>query len=176
MAMQTPFSPLSFGKSFMKIRPAVPENGCLVFCGERKKQKKNICKTYTYLRKLWTEDVLNRTPWLRYWYSNTSLLMPDAQSNNQVMYAVFKYVSFVIRPGSRLKSTWGIGVGSGRFYLGSESNFGGVVWLFSSQFISREYYFCPFCTSVLVHVFRILHLYLLFCHVILMLRTVVGPN
>jgi len=32
--------PLSFGKSFMKIRSAVPENGCLVFCGERKKTKK----------------------------------------------------------------------------------------------------------------------------------------
>ena len=30
-AMQTPFSPLSFGKSLMKIRSAVPENGCLVF-------------------------------------------------------------------------------------------------------------------------------------------------
>ena len=29
--MQTPFFPLSFGKSFMKIRSAVPENGCLVF-------------------------------------------------------------------------------------------------------------------------------------------------
>jgi len=46
----------------MKICSAVPENGCLVFCGERKKQKqnktdKNICKTYTHpphrrLRKL----------------------------------------------------------------------------------------------------------------------------
>ena len=47
--MQTTFSPLSFGKSFMKIRSAVPENGCLVFCGERKRQKKNICKTYTHL-------------------------------------------------------------------------------------------------------------------------------
>jgi len=36
----------------MKIRSAVPENGCLVFCGERKKnnkkQQKNICKTYTH--------------------------------------------------------------------------------------------------------------------------------
>ena len=41
MAMQTPFSPLSFGKSFMKIRSAVPENGYLVFfCGGRKKTKK----------------------------------------------------------------------------------------------------------------------------------------
>jgi len=42
--MQTPFSPLSFGESFMKIRSAVPENGCLVFFvadgKSRKKQKK----------------------------------------------------------------------------------------------------------------------------------------
>jgi len=46
MAMQTPFSPLLFGKSFMKIR-----SGMVVwyFCGERKKNKKNICKTYTHL-------------------------------------------------------------------------------------------------------------------------------
>ena len=29
-ALETPF-PLSFGKSFMKIRSAVPENGCLIF-------------------------------------------------------------------------------------------------------------------------------------------------
>jgi len=45
--------PLSFGKSFMKIRSAVPENDCLIFmhyrCGGRKKQKNtNICKTYTH--------------------------------------------------------------------------------------------------------------------------------
>ena len=38
-AMQTPFSPLSFDKSFMKIRSAVPENGWY-FCGGRKKTKK----------------------------------------------------------------------------------------------------------------------------------------
>jgi len=53
-ALETPFSSLSFGKSFMKIRSAVPENGCLIFmhyrCGGRKKNKrrkakKNICKT-----------------------------------------------------------------------------------------------------------------------------------
>jgi len=55
MAMQTPFSPLSFGKSFMKIRSAIPENGCLVFLWRKeknrkktKKNKKNICKTYTH--------------------------------------------------------------------------------------------------------------------------------
>jgi len=35
---------------------------------------------------------------------------------------------------SRLKSTWEFGVGSGRFHLGSESNFSGVVCLFSSRF------------------------------------------
>jgi len=41
--MQTPFFPLSFGKSFTKICSAVPENGCLVFFvanGKNKKQKK----------------------------------------------------------------------------------------------------------------------------------------
>jgi len=32
--------PLSFGKSFMKIRSAVPENGCLIFLTDRKKNKK----------------------------------------------------------------------------------------------------------------------------------------
>jgi len=39
--MQTPFFPLSFGKSFMKIRSAVPENGCLVFLWRTEKAKKN---------------------------------------------------------------------------------------------------------------------------------------
>ena len=38
--MQTPFSPVSFGKSFMKIRSAVPENGCLIFFADGKKTKK----------------------------------------------------------------------------------------------------------------------------------------
>ena len=35
----------------MKIRSAVPENGCLVFLWrteKAKKQKKNICNTYTH--------------------------------------------------------------------------------------------------------------------------------
>ena len=47
-------SPLSFGKSFMKIRSAVPENGCLIVLvkgkkqKETKKQQKNNCKTYTH--------------------------------------------------------------------------------------------------------------------------------
>ena len=47
-------NPLSFGKSFMKIRSAVPENGCLIVLVDGKKQKKtkkckkNICKTYTH--------------------------------------------------------------------------------------------------------------------------------
>jgi len=39
--MQTPFSPLSFGKSFMKIRSAVPENGCLVFLWRTEKNEKS---------------------------------------------------------------------------------------------------------------------------------------
>jgi len=37
----------------MKIRSAIPEKGCLIFCGgrkktENKKKQKNICKTYTH--------------------------------------------------------------------------------------------------------------------------------
>jgi len=44
--MQTPFSPLSFGKSFMKIRSAVPENGCLVFLWRTEKKTKKTKKTY----------------------------------------------------------------------------------------------------------------------------------
>jgi len=62
-AMETPFSSLSFGKSFMKIRSAVPENGCLIFmhyrCGGRKKatkRKKTDCKTYTHPRHLTAVD------------------------------------------------------------------------------------------------------------------------
>ena len=43
--MQTPFSPLSFGKSFMKIRSAVPENRCLVFLWRTEKAKKSKKKT-----------------------------------------------------------------------------------------------------------------------------------
>jgi len=46
-ALETPFFPLSFGKSFMKIRSAVPENGCLIFmhyrvANDKKKQKKSV--------------------------------------------------------------------------------------------------------------------------------------
>jgi len=39
--LQTPFSAVSFGKSFMKIRSAVPENGCLIAVVDEKKTKKN---------------------------------------------------------------------------------------------------------------------------------------
>jgi len=58
-------SPLSFGESFMKIRSAVPENGCLIVLvdGKNKKKTKNNCKTYTHppptgrrLRKLNDDD------------------------------------------------------------------------------------------------------------------------
>jgi len=35
---QTTFSPVSFGKSFMKIHSAVPENGCLIVLVDGKKQ------------------------------------------------------------------------------------------------------------------------------------------
>jgi len=38
--LQTPFSPVSFGKSFMKIRSAVSENGCLIFLADGKSRKK----------------------------------------------------------------------------------------------------------------------------------------
>jgi len=59
--METPFFPLSFGKSFMKICSAIPENGCLIFCGEWKKtektkNKKDICKTYMHPRHLAAAD------------------------------------------------------------------------------------------------------------------------
>ena len=43
--LETPCSPVSFGERFMKIRSAVPENGCLVFFDGRKKTKKNRKKT-----------------------------------------------------------------------------------------------------------------------------------
>ena len=36
----------------MKIRSAVPKNGCLIFLTDEKKTKKNICKTYTHSRHL----------------------------------------------------------------------------------------------------------------------------
>ena len=42
---------------------------------------------------------------------------------------------------SRLKSTWEFGVGSGRFHLGSESNFSGVVCLFTSRFFLNIWLF-----------------------------------
>jgi len=35
---QTPCFPVSFGKSFMKIRSAVPKNGCLIVLVDEKKQ------------------------------------------------------------------------------------------------------------------------------------------
>jgi len=46
---QTTFSPVSFGKSFIKILSAVPENGCLIVLvdGKKQKNKKNEKKTKT---------------------------------------------------------------------------------------------------------------------------------
>jgi len=44
---QTTLPPLSFAESFMKIRSAVPENGCLIVLVERKKTKKNKKKQKT---------------------------------------------------------------------------------------------------------------------------------
>jgi len=49
-AMQTTCSPLSFGKSFMKIRSAVPENGCLIFFNGQKKQKKQQKTSVKHIR------------------------------------------------------------------------------------------------------------------------------
>jgi len=43
---QTTFSPVSFGKSFMQIRSAVPENGCLIVLVDGKNTQKNKKKTY----------------------------------------------------------------------------------------------------------------------------------
>jgi len=57
-AMETPFSPLLFGKSIMKIRSAVPENGCFIFMhyrGGREKNKKR-CKIYTHPHHLAAAD------------------------------------------------------------------------------------------------------------------------
>jgi len=51
---QTTFSPVSFGKSFMKIRSAVPENGCLIVLVDgkktenKKKQLQNIYASASY--------------------------------------------------------------------------------------------------------------------------------
>jgi len=48
--LESPFFPLSFCKNFMKIRSAVPENGCLIFCGGRKKQKKTKKTSVKHIR------------------------------------------------------------------------------------------------------------------------------
>ena len=48
--MQTPFSPLSFGKSFMKIRSAVPENGCLVLLWRTEKNGKKTKTSVKHIR------------------------------------------------------------------------------------------------------------------------------
>jgi len=50
--LKTTFSPLSFGKSFMKIRSAVPENGCLIFCGGRKTTTKEQTVKHMHSRHL----------------------------------------------------------------------------------------------------------------------------
>ena len=43
-------SPVSFGKSFMKIRSAVPENGCLIFFADEKNKKKNKKTSVKHIR------------------------------------------------------------------------------------------------------------------------------
>jgi len=51
MALETPFSPLSFGKSFMKIRSAIPENGCLIFMHYRGGQNKKLSCCWETVRR-----------------------------------------------------------------------------------------------------------------------------
>jgi len=52
--LQTPFSPVSFGETFMKILSAVPENGCLIFLWRtgksRKKTEKNTSVKHIRIR------------------------------------------------------------------------------------------------------------------------------
>jgi len=56
--LKTTFSPLSFGKNYMKIRSVVPENGCLIVMdfvvadGKKRQKQKTDCKTYTHSRHL----------------------------------------------------------------------------------------------------------------------------
>jgi len=47
--LKTPFSSLSFGTSFMKIRSGVPENGCLIVVADGKKAKKTEKKQKKHL-------------------------------------------------------------------------------------------------------------------------------
>jgi len=56
--MKTPFSPLSFGKGFMKIRSAVPEKGSHIYALSwwTEKKTKKRCKTYTHPRPLAAAD------------------------------------------------------------------------------------------------------------------------
>jgi len=86
-----------------------------------------------------------------------------------------RFESAMIRPGSRLEA-----FGSGRvvFIWGSSRILVGSFDCFQVDLFHMNIIFVHF-TSVLVRVFeRILHYraYLLFGHVILMLRTEVGPN
>ena len=71
---QTPFSPVSFGKSFMKIRSAVPENGCLIFLRTEKKQKKQKNKKtpVKHIRYHLIDGCVNNQPhhWTVFWTSN----------------------------------------------------------------------------------------------------------
>jgi len=50
MTLKTPFSPLSFGKSFMKIRSGVPENGYLIVVADGKKAKKDKKTSEKHIR------------------------------------------------------------------------------------------------------------------------------
>jgi len=48
--LQTTFFPVSFGKSFMKIRSDVPKNGCLIFLWTKKNTKKTKKTSVKHIR------------------------------------------------------------------------------------------------------------------------------
>jgi len=50
---QTTFSPVSFGKSFMKIRSAVPENCCLIFLKDEKNNKQQTKNKKKHLQNIY---------------------------------------------------------------------------------------------------------------------------
>jgi len=49
---QTTFSPVLFGTSFMKIRSAVAENGCLIFLTDKKQKNKKTSAKHIRIRLL----------------------------------------------------------------------------------------------------------------------------
>jgi len=62
-------SPLSFGKSFVKIRSAVPENSCLIVLVDGKKSTKHI-----RIRLLPEGGCVNYAAYLCLWYLHSEVL------------------------------------------------------------------------------------------------------